>query len=61
MPGPLKKGERHRCPIEECGCVIEVVEKCKQCPAEKAQSPKCCCGCEMEKEKAKEPIGEEYP
>lgn len=47
MAEPLKKGERYRCATDECGCVIEVIEGAKHCPAEHPQPPKCCCGCEM--------------
>ena len=50
MSEPLEKGERYRCPIDDCGCVVEVVEGAKKCAAETPQPPKCCCGCEMVKE-----------
>ena len=51
MAEPLKKGERWRCPFEECGCAIEVVKSAKAPPAKKVEAPRCCCGCEMVKEK----------
>ena len=49
MAQPLKKGERYRCPKDECGCESEVVEGAKKCASEQCQPPKCCCGCEMVK------------
>lgn len=52
MAEPLKKGERWRCPFEECGCAIEVTKSAKAPRAKEAKAPRCCCGCEMVKEKA---------
>lgn len=49
MAEPLKKGERYRCPKDECGCEIEVTKGADNCPAEHPQPPKCCCGCDMVK------------
>ena len=47
MTEPLKTGERYRCPHDECGCVIEVIQGARKCEADQPQPPKCCCGCEM--------------
>jgi hypothetical protein len=49
MADPLKKGEKYRCPKDECGCEIEVTKGADNCPAENPQPPRCCCGCEMVK------------
>ena len=42
----LQKGERYRCPDQECGCEIEVT---KGAVASKVRNmaPRCCCGKEM--------------
>ena len=40
MSEPLEKGERYRCPIDDCGCVVEVVEGAKKCAAETPQPVK---------------------
>jgi hypothetical protein len=44
----LKTGERYRCPDENCGCEIEVAKGAPP-TCEGNQSPRCCCGKEMQK------------
>ncbi|MDZ4858060.1 MAG: hypothetical protein SGI88_03690 [Candidatus Hydrogenedentes bacterium] len=42
----LRTGEIYRCPNDECGCEIEVIEGAKQGGD---QAPRCCCGMAMER------------
>jgi hypothetical protein len=46
----LQKGERYRCPDQECGCEIEVTKGAA--PGKGGNmAPRCCCGKEMQKVK----------
>jgi len=51
MAEPLKKGEVWRCPFAECGCAVQVIESPKKPRSDELQPPRCCCGCELVKEK----------
>jgi hypothetical protein len=43
----LQKGERYRCPDQECGCEIEVAKGAA--PGKGGNmAPRCCCGKEMQ-------------
>lgn len=42
----LQKGERYRCPNEECGCEITVTRGAG--PQGGEEEPRCCCGEAME-------------
>jgi hypothetical protein len=42
----LQKGERYRCPDQECGCTMEVTKGAA--PGKRGNmAPRCCCGNEM--------------
>lgn len=46
----LQKGEKYRCPDTDCACEIEVTKGAA--PGKGGnQSPRCCCGKEMQKVK----------
>lgn len=45
---PFKKGEKYKCPDENCGCEIEVTKGASpDCAG--TEKPRCCCGREMQK------------
>lgn len=43
----MRTGEKYRCPNPHCGCEIEVTQGAGSEGG--IQSPRCCCGKEMEK------------
>lgn len=49
MAGPLKQGEKYRCPDPACGCEIEVTKGIERCPCGNPKPPTCCCGKQMVK------------
>jgi hypothetical protein len=44
----MQRGERYQCTNEDCGCEISVTKASQLEDEEQAESPRCCCGEEME-------------
>lgn len=45
---PFKKGDTYKCPDANCGCEIEVTKGASpDCGG--TETPRCCCGREMQK------------
>lgn len=42
----MQTGERYRCPMNGCGCEVEVTRSAG--PQGGNQAPRCCCGTEMQ-------------
>ena len=44
----MQRGEKYQCSNEDCGCEISVTKASQLEDDDQAESPRCCCGEEME-------------